>query len=1120
MIPKAKLLSINEIALNLKKCYNEGVKIIESENSKGVFSGIIAELKARLKEGGEHLVIVPDRLSMSVEKTILERLSLSASFNIEIVTFTRLAEKVLKGKIKRCLTPEGSVMMLQRVIDQNSDKLVYYRKSAKKQGFTHEFYAALTSLRNSGITPQQLTASLEKLPYAVRGKFQDTAFLYQTYLEELGKNYTDSSTRLEALAFELEKISILPKHIYLTDFYDYKAPELKIIEQLNRCALSLSIGVVVGTSNENARIYPNNTFQKLKKVASNFGKLEEVRAPFTLSAPLQAISNWLYSYEPPKKIWAEGEVGLSQSPFIADEVENIALQIKRAVEDDGMRFRDFGIAVPDVGEYAPFIKSVFKRFNIPFFIDKQEMLVEQAKARFLISALNVVATRFSADAVLEFVKNPLFELEAYEFENYVIAFGIDHTRFLSPFTLKYTANSKDDERRKEENRENAETVRLKLCEMLEGITDGEIFTAVEYVSKLKSLENKCENAWRLYCEKLSAQSSFYGKLLEQVDKKLNSVFDEVCEIFGGISFSISDFYNMFKTALSTLKIALLPLYIDSVFVGNLSDSRYNDVEILFVAGAVEGKMPVLSSGGTLITDRDEQALEKQEIIVSPSTRNKNLLSMFEIVELLKKPKRKLCVSYPNTGGDGTSQRPSSLIIQLSDLFTEDEAKNIPIKCENTSDVEFKLLYDKNNPSRAKDMAYRLCSKENCFLGVLDKAVATALDVMYMQPYDAAYEFFSAEQKALIDSLYKEVDLVFTGVFAKDNRAAHTSVSQLENYYQCPYRHYFQYGLELKVREESKLLNNEQGTIIHAVLELFFKLGTVPKEKIKNQVERIFDEVISSDRFRTLAESSDSKGVIRRLRDECVKFCTELSEQFERSLFSPFLLEAKFSEKWTENENKTNLSDAVLKPLVLDVDGQKVSLVGKIDRVDKWEDFITVIDYKSFKNPKLDFKSIYYGVKIQLYLYLLALKGNFKVKPAGVFYLPIFSTYIKDESKNRYEFKGQVLKDDAVLGALDSTFFENPSSSYIPAKISKEKASGTDCVDDKAFEMLSQTAKAVAEEGVREINLGYIAPRPLEGACDYCSYSNICGYKNENARKLSSVSLADLSKDEKAQNNED
>lgn len=1054
-------------------------------------------------------MIVPDRLSMSVEKTILDQLNLTSSFNIEIVTFTRLAEKMLKGKIKRCLTPEGSVMMLQRVIDQNADNLIYYRKSAKKQGFAREFYAVLTSLRNSGITPQQLTLSLEKLPKQIRGKIQDTAFLCQAYLEELSKNFSDSSTRLEALASELEKIKIFPKHIYITDFFDYKAPELKILEQLNRCALSLSVGIVTGKANQNARIYPHYTLQKLKEVAKNGGALEEVHAPSVLPKPLQALSSWLYSYEPTKKVWTEGKILLSKSPHPIDEIENVALQIKKAVVNEKLRYRDFGIAVPDVAEYAPFVKSVFKRFDIPFFIDKQEMLVDQAKPRFLLSALNVIATRFSLASVLEFVKNPLFELDAYDFENYVLAFGIDHTRFLSPFTLKSTAFGVD-EKRKDLEKENAEKVRQKLCEMLQDFKSAESFTAVEYVKLLQSLEEMCQSAWKTYRKKLSAQSSFYDKLLEQVDKKLDSVYDELREVFEDISFTVGDFYNTFKSTLSTLKIALLPLYIDSVFVGDLSDSRYNDVEVLFVAGAVEGKVPMLSSGGIMLTDRDEQALKNQDIEVTPSTRNKNLLSMFEVVELLKMPKQRLCVSYSDTGADGKSQRPSSLVIQLGDLLTQDVEKTKPIEIENTSDREFKLLFDLHNPLRAQEFGYRLSSRKNCFLGVLDKAVATSLDAMFMQPFDAAYEFLTDEQKGIIASLYNVTERVPGELFEKQYNAGTTSVSKLENYFNCPHMHFFQYGLELKVKEEAKLLNNEQGIIIHAVLEEFFKIQNVQNEKLESVVECIFDEVISTDRFRSLAESSDSKGILRRLKSECVKFCTELNVMSENSLFSPFLIEAKFSENWSKNIDAKNLSSyAVLKPLAFDVDGKNVTLSGKIDRVDRWQDYVAIIDYKSYKDPKLDVKSIYHGVKIQLYLYLLALQENIDVKPAGVFYLPIFPSFIKDDGKNRYEFKGQVLKDNDVLEALDKTFFENPESTHLPAKFAKGKVSGKDCIEKEEFVTLANMAKLVAEEGIREISLGYIAPRPLESTCNWCNYADICAHKSEYPRKLASVSMSDL-----------
>ena len=64
-----------------------------SNTNYGAIEGVIERFKARFDEG-EHIFIVPDRFSMSMEKRLLESLNLTSSFNVEVVTFNRLAKRL------------------------------------------------------------------------------------------------------------------------------------------------------------------------------------------------------------------------------------------------------------------------------------------------------------------------------------------------------------------------------------------------------------------------------------------------------------------------------------------------------------------------------------------------------------------------------------------------------------------------------------------------------------------------------------------------------------------------------------------------------------------------------------------------------------------------------------------------------------------------------------------------------------------------------------------------------------------------------------------------------------------------------------------------------------------
>jgi ATP-dependent helicase/nuclease subunit B len=1085
----------------------ECVKLVVSNSLKGAQKGVIDMLARSLKDGGEHLFLVPDAFSMHAEKTVLSELGVFSSFNIEVSTFTRLAQKLLSNSGKRCLTPEGSVMLLQRVIDKHADKLVYFKRSCRAEGFAHEFYAALAALRNGGVTPQEIRAKLKELPPRQRAKMTDMAFIFEKYLEELSESYFDASTRLEALASYFEKSEHFPKHVYIANFCTFKAPELKIIEALNKAALSLTVGAVTGFSNPNSRIYPAETYYKLKALSKN---TREFRAAYELPAPFSAISEWLYSYEPPKALFCGGAVSLFKSPTVYDEVENIAVSINKLVEQNGHRFKDIAIAVPDVAEYAPYIKSAFKRHRIPFFIDQKERMHEQAKPRLMLSAL-AAAADFSADAVLDFVKNPLFGFSPFEFENYVVKRGINYSRFLSPFELPKNDERDGEQDDSAESGERpsehilAEQARKRLCELLLDFSSAK--TAGDFVKCLKRLDEKCESAWREYIAKLSAESPFYQKCLEQVDKKTAMIFDEIEAVFGHTEISAREFINLLAAMFSAQKIALLPLYIDCVSVGGLES--FYDCEILFAAGAVEDKFPAQTSGGAILSERDEELLKKCGIEVFDGARDKNLAALYGVCRLLSSPKQRLYVCYPEH--DGAPTRPASVFIQLTDLFFEDEEKTTPIKIADTAEEDFSLHYS-NAKDRAAQFAYRLGSLDNCFLGALNASGGT--DKMFMQPYDAAYSLLPKEKRGFIDNLFRFPQKIPRELFID---FSHASVSRLECFYTCPYKHFLKYGLKISPRERADILPYQTGQIIHAVLKRFFARYDFFLQNFKNAdkkqsgffdlTDQIFDAVINSERFKYLKESESAKKALARLKRECAKMLAELFDIMKNSDFSPYLLEAGFFADGAKGDRREKDDGVKLICPKIQTDAGEVCLHGVIDRVDKWRDYISVVDYKT-GNAELKLKHIYSGTKLQLYIYLYVAAKSTGLKPAAAYYLPISAAYRKEDKKNRYSYIGHVNKDLEVLRALENSFPDE--NGVLPAKLDKHgEATGASVLADEDFKLLCQTAMDAAAHGIEEILAGNIEPRPVEEGCGHCDYKEICAFTGQNERKIPAIKIEEL-----------
>ena len=76
------------------------------------------------------------------------------------------------------------------------------------------------------------------------------------------------------------------------------------------------------------------------------------------------------------------------------------------------------------GSYAPIIKSVFGRYGIPYFIDKGYLVSQTVPAKYILSLMKAVIDNYSLDSVLDFMKNPLFKEECFDFENYCLKYSV------------------------------------------------------------------------------------------------------------------------------------------------------------------------------------------------------------------------------------------------------------------------------------------------------------------------------------------------------------------------------------------------------------------------------------------------------------------------------------------------------------------------------------------------------------------------------------------------------------------------------------------------------------------------------------------------------------------------
>lgn len=1059
------------------------MKIILSNTAHDAYHRVLEELKRKLPDGGEHVIIVPDKFTASSERGVIATLGLDAVFNVSVTSFTRLAEKMMGSRIKKCLTPQGAVMMLAKVIEENRDKLRHYSRAARSAGFAEAFYAALTAVRNSGVSPETLRAAAARAPENVKGKFEDMALIYSEYLAGLGDRHSDSTTRLEAFAAYLSECGALPTHFYVVDFYDFKAPELDVLCALARSALSLTVGMVSGEGNPNSRIYNDSAVRRLL-AACGGGEVERSREE--LHPACQVISERLFSYDPPeKRTECGGKVRLVAAKSKVEEVAFLMREICSKVAN-GARYRDFEVVLSDVEGYKAELKSAFLRNGIPFFIDTREALAEQTKTRLLLSALAAVRSGLRLAEVCEFVKNPLFaggapggEDAVFRFENYCLRYNTDRSRFLAPFTLG-----------DEEELRVCEPVRARLAEALspiffEGKTD-----VGSFVAGVKNFLNVFEDAWRVHTANLTETSLYYAKCADQVDEKITSLLDEMKDTLSAEG-DTAYFERMLRSTVQTVKIALVPTWLDCVYVGG-TDNRYLGGGDIYLLGANVGRLPLGAEGGSVISERDETLLSALDVRISPTVTERTYAELMSVTEVMKRPKGTLVVCYPESDASG-DLRPSSVVSELRGMLSEN---GVPLPVER---AELPPLDELGVEERARALGAGCPTEQACLFETLRCLSApddkTAAAVALLGKEDRARVERMTERVHPVSSIGGEAAHV-----AVKRMRGRTDASRLETYFACPYKYYFAYTVGLNEREEAVVDGRIFGILMHAVLEKFFKLvkrGAMTADKVRAEVERIFDAALEEDKVATAA--MDDPGAVRafeRLRREAVTACRKLFDAVQRSEYKPLYIEAYIGGK-------------ELPSLKLRVGEEVTELRGRVDRVDARGDKFFVVDYKTGKRAEPAFADVYSGKKIQLYLYMQTIAEDTGMTPVGVFYLPLSFDFETSAAELRYT--GSLVNDEEEARAMDPLFGEDDERCIIPSKRARDGSLAPPVhVTPEQLRRIGKYVEALARDGAEEIEYGNIAPDALKGECVYCAYSGICAWQHgTNGISTGSVGVDDF-----------
>lgn len=1017
-----------------------------------------------------HTVIVPDRASMEAERALLR--AVGGSFNVQVRTFRRLAADILP--VSNYLSKASGVMALSGIIADNADKLTCFTKGIDTSGFVSDMYDVIGSLKYCRITPKMLLR--DDLPRGVRAKAKDVATIYEAYNNYTADRFVDSADKMELLHDAIATSDVVARSFfYLYDFDNFSAQELGIVQQLAMRAKGVVVACCVGNKSTDKYLYLDDIFDGVVRMCNENGikpVIVDGLRPHSNKYVAQ-IGEHMFRYDGAAPTQNDGFVELYQGTTRTNEVYALACKIQRYVRQGG-RYRDVYVVTSDVDKYANSVSMVFDQFDISYFCDRQYALSEHPFVRFVMDFLSVCRNNCKQSNVLNFVKNYLFcrysegvhANDVYKFENFCLKYNCT-------FNFEHFALGRD-----EFDFATVDNFRSVFYDFYKRYAFLPTSTGREYVESVRKLvdgaklvsknnayadeqERNSESQDSITSTELIAQA----KVTRQVAVKFEQVLVQAEEVLADRPMKLDEFVKTLATALASVNISLLPVVNDCVVFANMAKARKHDVKFLALLGANFGAMPIVKGEGSLLSDQNIGDLQKAGINLQPQINLENKRERFSLFQLLQEPTDKLYVSYAQTA-DGKALTPSPIVAELSALFN---VNGKPLAATESAD---------ENVYTAKQALYKV---------VANKRKLADSQPVNMPTFEVLCKHFGTNAERFVydkDGMAVRVDRG-EELYLKNSA---TSVSQLTDFFKCPYRFFVQYGLNVKPRVVAQLKSADLGNILHAVLENYVKQMSLDEtdEQTTCVALRLYEEVLSEDFYRAIRQDEQMAGVLAQLKKESVRMCKVVKGQLANSDFVNYACELSFA------------PNADVPAVEVPFDGGKFNLVGKIDRVDENDGNFIVLDYKSGASAaKYTEKDLYLGHKMQLLVYLKAVRDATGMNPVGFYYFNIHDNFSKIDDATVYTYNGRTLDSVQIANAIDNDLLATGASKTLKLKLKNDKQgfshAGTKVISSTQIDNQIDYATRLIRRAGNLMKQGYAAVSPYSGQCEYCDYKCICDF---------------------------
>ena len=1002
-------------------------------------------------------------------------------------------------------------LLFHRAVRSVAGGLMYFSLRGKDpqlpRGTFDRLIDVITALKGAGIYHDILAEELELSAPGERQKLGDVASIYAAYERELAAldaEDLEGIYRVLSLVMPPQDFGHAFRRLFpgvetlsLAGFDEFSVPEVRIIRRI--CATpGLSVTMMFdylkgnpglfGHLEENYRLFTELGFrepggEKQASAAAFFFGFA-TRPPAARRAA-EHIARRLFSHgDPPSKADLRGSVTIMAARSRVHEVECVCKLVKRLVAERPSRdLSGICIALHNPGEYTDIMRELFAEYEIPVNITDRYELARSPLTVALLGLLRLPLHGFRRQDVLRIAGSPYMTvpvtgtpLDAGNLS--AVALQVRATAGLSSWLGKIERAREEADRLREGAADEADRRRAAghVLALRKAKTDLESLGRVLAPFDAEMTAGEFEGELLSLMERLSVLSHLIDPglrgipdLMEKDVRAFNAFRDTLHAVamLAGLQDGqdarqgLRVHFDRLKTALGQERYNVRERFGWGVLVTSIEETRELPVEVMIVAGLVDGEFPSVYQPEVFLSARRRQERERRH-----AWENRYLF-----YQAATNWTEHLYLTYPLREGENELVRSSFVdaFLKSSEVTLWENPEEIPF----AGDISSREEYLRRHSSRDGDLPF-----SQPLLPGIEEALARVTASRDVER-DRRTGLGSEEYGGIIAGSLGEEGRQHLGGF----RDRVFSVSQLETYAGCPFRFFSRFLLRLREREEFEegMTPMEKGALLHASLYEFFSMRRERNAPpLKGASEGDFEQAVKELTAITALkmESLDIPDVFWDIEKELILGRGESGDGLLRRFLEnerrrddamePGYFEVSFG----GTPGTPGTADRLLsRPEPVSLGGAR--LRGRIDRVDTGDGVFAVMDYKTGRDvPGLG--DIREGLSLQLPAYIFAAgellnaAGRGDLVPAGGFY---------------YRLRDEVgLKPALVADSFRGRAFAAGSRSRQVVRDERE-------ID----EIIGETGRFVGKilEGITGGRFPLTRPELVRKLCGHCGFRTVC-----------------------------